>query len=316
MITTKYFRAFSPNIESQIPVRNTRFYRCTQKKNEAFLAPHLIFKQSPKAGRFLSSVANFDALFVNSFIGIHGEERLLKYLSVVLYSKVFVYYALMTSRRWLVERDELNVEELLTYPIPEPTSEELDEACCLYDAAYISAVIDESRIDAYAYDLYRLKDYEREFIENAVSNIYDYFYVKGNSTALSPLTNETAKRYCDVLTDILQNSLGSLENISTILYRGNSPLVVIQILFESTSAHVINRADELDVLLSQLDRLLLDERSGSMAVKRNVRVYKKDSVYIIKPNQSRYWSYSSACNDADEIYADIMRAWRENNERY
>lgn len=277
---------------------------------------HLIFKQSPKAGRFLSSVANFDALFVNSFIGIHGEERLLKYLSVVLYSKVFVYYALMTSRRWLVERDELNVEELLTYPIPEPTSEELDEACCLYDAAYISAVIDETRIDAYAYDLYRLKDYEREFIENAVSNIYDYFYVKGNSTALSPLTNETAKRYCDVLTDILQNSLGSLENISTILYRGNSPLVVIQILFESTSAHVINRADELDVLLSQLDRLLLDERSGSMAVKRNVRVYKKDSVYIIKPNQSRYWSYSSACNDADEIYADIMRAWRENNERY
>lgn len=316
LITTKYFKAFSPNIESQMPVCNTRFYRCTQKKSEAFLAPHLIFKQSPKAGRFLSSVANFDALFVNSFIGVHGDERLLKYLSIVLYSKVFVYYALMTSRRWLVERDELNVEELLTYPIPEPTSAELDEACHLYDAAYISTVIDESRIDEYAYDLYQLKDYERELIENAVSNIYDYFYVKGNSAALSPLTNETAKRYCDVLTDILQNSLGSLENIGTILYRGNSPLVVIQILFESMSAHVINRADELDVLLSQLDRLLLDERSGSMAVKRNVRVYKKDSVYIIKPNQSRYWSYSNACNDADEIYADIMRAWRENNERY
>lgn len=316
LITTKHFRAFSQNSESQDPVLNTKFYRCTQKKDGAFLAPHLIFKQSPKSGRFLSSVANFDALFVNSFIGIHGDERLLKYLSIVLYSKVFVYYALMTSRRWLVERDELNVEELLTYPIPSPTSEEIDEACKLYDAANISTVIDEGRIDEYAYNLYQLKDYEKEFIENAVSNIYDYFYVKGNSVALSPLTNETAKRYSDVLTDILQNSLGTLGNISTISYRGNSPLAVIQVLFGATSAHSINQVNEIDLLLSQLDKLLLDERSGSMAIKRNVRVYGNDFVYIIKPNQSRYWSYSSACNDADEIYADIMRAWRGNNEQY
>lgn len=56
-------------------------------------------------------------LFGNSFIGIHGEENILKYISIILYSKVFVYYSLMTSRRWLVERDELNVGELLSFAI-------------------------------------------------------------------------------------------------------------------------------------------------------------------------------------------------------
>ena len=51
-----------------------------------------------------------------------------------------------------------------------------------------------------------------------------------------------------------------------------------------------------------------------MAIKRNVRVYNKNSLYIIKPNQSRYWSYAAACKDADEIYAEIMSAWREEYE--
>lgn len=235
LITTKHFKAFSQNIDSQALVNNTRFYRCAQKKEGAFLGPHLIFKQSPKAGRFLSAVANNDALFVNSFIGIHGDERLLKYLSVVLYSKVFVYYALMTSRRWLVERDELNVEEFLTFPIPTPSIAEVDEACQLYDTSCNSKHIDENIIDEYAYKLYQLRDYEREFIENAVSNVYDYFYVKGNSSALSPLTDEMSKRYCSVLTDILQQSLGSLERISMVSYGGTSPLVVMQILFGTTS---------------------------------------------------------------------------------
>ena len=79
------------------------------------------------------------------------------------------------------------------------------------------------------------------------------------------------------------------------------------------SSHLENDIN-IDDLLNYLDKLLLSERSGSVAIKRNVRVYNKDMIYIIKPNQSKYWSYSFACRDADEIYADIMRTWSENNE--
>ena len=66
--------------------------------------------------------------------------------------------------------------------------------------------------------------------------------------------------------------------------------------------------------LKVLDAMLISEESGCVAVKRNVRIYQKNKIYVIKPNQSRYWSYSAACKDADEIYADIMAAWRKNNE--
>lgn len=63
--------------------------------------------------------------------------------------------------------------------------------------------------------------------------------------------------------------------------------------------------------LKVLDAMLISEESGCVAVKRNVRIYQKNKIYVIKPNQSRYWSYSAACKDADEIYADIMATWRK-----
>ena len=54
-----------------------------EKNKEVFRGPHLIFKQSPKNGRFLSAVLRYDALFGNSFIGIHGEENILKLKEII-----------------------------------------------------------------------------------------------------------------------------------------------------------------------------------------------------------------------------------------
>lgn len=315
IITTDKFCAFSLPEDAQTIVDFIKFYRCAEKNKEVFTAPHLIFKQSPKDGRFLSSVIDYDALFVNSFIGIHGQELLLKYLSIVLYSKVFVYYSLMTSRKWLVERDELNVEELLTFPIPTPTNRDIEEACRLYDYASTTKDFDASLIDQFSYELYQFKDYEREFIENAVSNVYDFFYNRGNSISVSFPTTEIFQQYIAVLTDVLEKSLNLHFELKAAFYQSDSPLAVVQIILNGESAHTaMSQHKSIDELLTALDNLLLSERSGSVFIKRNVRVYNDDSIYIVKPNQSRYWAYSSACNDADEIYAEIMRSWRANHE--
>lgn len=31
---------------------------------------------------------------------------------------------------------------------------------------------------------------------------------------------------------------------------------------------------------------------------------------IVKPSQRKYWTYSAACRDADEIFEDVSKAWR------
>ena len=317
LITTKKFKPFNNVMQQQDKVNFTKFYRCTEKNKEVFRGPHLIFKQSPKNGRFLSTVLRYDALFGNSFIGIHGEENILKYISIILYSKVFVYYSLMTSRRWLVERDELNVGELLSFPLPEPSTEEVGYANKIYEEIEGNNQIDEKKIDDFSYSVYKLKSYEIEFIENAVSYVYDYFYIKGKSKALSVPSFETLKEYKEVFEKILQNSLGGSDNISCCFFKGTAPLVVLEISFgnqQTNNEFIIDSTEKVNDKLKVLDAMLISEESGCVAVKRNVRIYQKNKIYVIKPNQSRYWSYSAACKDADEIYADIMATWRKNNE--
>lgn len=309
LITTKKFQGFCDNKSNEV-VDFANYYRCAQKSKKIFYAPHLVFKQSPKKGRFLSAVLDYNALFGNSFIGIHGDIMFLKYISVILYSKVFVYYSLMTSRRWLVERDELNVGELLSFPLPIPNSEELKRACEIYDRSSSLAIDCVKEIDGFSYELFDLKEYEIEFVDNAVSYVYDYFYAKGKSKSLSYPEEKTLKQYQNVLVDILRKSLGTLDHIHCDVYSGNAPLIVVQVVFGNDTVGFTPNVDIND-LLNELDNLLISENSGCVAVKRNVRIYNKDSIYLVKPSQSRYWSYSSACRDADEIYSDIMRKWGE-----
>ena len=83
---------------------------------------------------------------------------------------------------------------------------------------------------------------------------------------------------------------------------------------QTNNEFIIDSNEKVNDKLKVLDAMLISEESGCVAVKRNVRIYQKNKIYIIKPNQSRYWSYSAACKDADEIYADIMATWRKNNE--
>jgi len=67
--------------------------------------------------------------------------------------------------------------------------------------------------------------------------------------------------------------------------------------------------NELKEVLNKLDEILIEERSPSIYIRRNLRRYSDHKISIIKPNQRRYWTKSAALRDADETYADIMSLW-------
>lgn len=59
----------------------------------------------------------------------------------------------MTSRRWLVERDELNVGELLFFPLPEPSTEEVEYANKIYEEIEGNNQIDEKRLMIFLFSI-------------------------------------------------------------------------------------------------------------------------------------------------------------------
>ena len=313
LLTTKTFNSWK-NPLAQLPLMTLyKLERAVDTKSDIFKAPHLVIKQSHKGPRFLTDVLEFDAVFNHSFLGAHGDERILKYCSLIIGSKVFTYYQMMTNRKWLVERDELEAGDILGTPIPTPTKFSLDEAERIFNSMRNGCDIDI--VDQFAYQQYTLLPHDISLIDDAIEYLYDYYHKRSKTTVFENPSHNVLHFYFETLYDILKNTLGKEVILSCHIYQGESPLIVAEIYFSSSSkVFFSNNSEEIDALLNKLDKQLLEERSGSVFVKRNVRVYSKESICIIKPNQLKYWNYSSACRDADEICADVLRIWREQDE--
>lgn len=283
------------------------FERFCQNNLSVFQAPHLVLKQSHRKGRFYAAVLDYDAIFSHSFLGISGNKDILKYLCLIINSKLFSYYHLLTSRTWMVERDALEAGDIRTIPIPEPSETILSKAVELF--GYIMQSGDESGIDAFVFDLYRLRDYEVRLVLDALDYIYNYFDKKAKSVAFAKPTREVYKRYYSTLMDVLNNSLGQPFSPSASFYIGESPLSVLMLSVDTPeeTLRFFDNCELTEQCLTQLDSLLTEKRHN-IYIRRNVRVYGDDAIYIIKPKQEKYWNFSSACRDADEIFSDIMKA--------
>ena len=287
-------------------------FECTVKNaREIFDAPHLIIKQSHKNGTFLSEVLDYDAVFNHSLLGIHGDINKLKYLSVIIGSRVFSYYHILTNRKWLVERDELEAGDIWQTPIPTPNDKDIAEASKLFDKLVISPT-KKQESEQFVRNMYRLKKYECYQIDDVIDYIFDYFKNKQHSIAFDKPSDEAYRLYYQTITDILLNTFNNNMHISGTYYYGDSPLSVLVLNFRDqyhTELFFERNNDRLNAILTSLDNSLVDEQH-MVFIRRNLRIYENDKIYIIKPSQRKYWTYSASCRDADDIFKDVSKAWR------
>lgn len=305
----EFYPFYMPEETLDINADNS-FERISNKNLSIFKAPHLIMKQSHRKGRFFASVLDYDAIFNHSLLGFSGDERLLKYLCLIINSKLFSYYHLLTSRTWMVERDALEAGDIRTIPIPEPSENVLKRVVEVFE--HVKSSGDESAIDDFVFEVYRLKEHETHLVSDALEYIYNYFDRKSKATAFKKPSKEVYQKYYSTLMDVLNNSLGQMFAPAASFYVGESPLSVLVLSIGTHTdniLHFFDNNEDTEQRLSQLDSLLTED-IYNIYIRRNVRVYSKDAIYIVKPKQQKYWNYSAACRDADELFADIMNAKR------
>lgn len=315
LLDAKRFKPYYEKREN-LSIVDFNDFECTVKnERDIFMAPHLIIKQSHKNGTFLSEVLDYNAVFNHSLLGIHGDIRKLKYLSVIIGSKVFSYYHILTNRKWLVERDELEAGDIWKTPIPAPSENDVDEAGRIFDKL-VKNPMETKEAETFVRHLYRIEDYECYQIDDVLNYVFDYFRNKQNSITFKKPAYSEMEQYFLTLRDVLSNTFGEGFMISGVLYYGESPLSLLELSLGNCDignfkAETSN--DRLEELLKHLDKGLVDNQQ-TVFIRRNLRIYKKDKIYIVKPSQRKYWTYSAANRDADEIFEDISRAWGKNNE--
>ena len=292
------------------------FWTWGKTKLSIYKGPHLLIKQSPgrKTTGFVAAVMPEDAVFSQSIVGLHADAKDINQLIAlckIINSEIPLYFSLMTSGRWLVERDELSKEELMNLPIPEQllTEERNVDLARLSKNEDLQLLEKEKVLDAYGLD-----ESERALVHDTIRYTIDYFNLKQNSESLKAPAESQVRDYLETICHILNNGLATTQRrfYGTLFY-SKGPLRLISLKLSETDMETVTTEKNdkiMDSVLQQLDHELIKKKSGSVFVRKHFWRYAKDSVYIIKPNQTRYWSNTSAILDSDKVYADIMTAWR------
>ena len=160
--------------------------------------------------------------------------------------------------------------------------------------------------------MYRLKEYESYQIDDVIDYVYDYFKKKQRSVSFERPNTDAYKLYYDSISEVLTNTFGASIELTGDLYFGVAPLSVLVLnvgLQNDTNLNFVKNNDKLNEILLNLDSALADNQK-MVFIRRNLRIYQPNRIFIIKPAQRKYWTYSAACRDADEIFEDVSRAWR------
>jgi hypothetical protein len=213
---------------------------------------------------------------------------------------------------------------MLTIPIPTAGPGLLRELHSFHDV--------DSRIGK----LLKLKESEWVLVEDllryAVPDLHDPQRSEarlptsdGHAAPLSPQSETHLLAYCDYFARVLRAGFGSDKNVVARIFQQPQGetlpvrLVALHLTWPKRSEPIIEPMDSQALIdrLLQLDKKLLRAnkgRRGGVFYQRIARIYDSydnhgtsiPTVYIVKPDERRYWTRSMAMRDADAVAADIM----------
>ncbi|MCK9220702.1 MAG: SAM-dependent methyltransferase [Bacteroidales bacterium] len=327
-------KTFTPN--KVINLRKVqRFY--TQKSAEEpsqkvyrsinqniFKPPYLIVKEGQKNKEFCASWVDYESYHTGAFSisSIDPQNNfLLKLWCSLINSSFAKYYLSLTSASWGIERERVQSNETLTLPLPTNINKtvvlklekKFDELIELIqdDFDFVKAKPIETAINKIILqDLFLFSDSDKWAIDDLINYSIDLFENKEKSKALYPVlpaqTSEYGKLISNELNDFLDGQdLFANATVFESINR-NSPLMMIKLSFEKEKKEIKKSNEFLDDELKEIDKSLWDKKSLNIYFRKKLNYKTGDDIYIIRPNQRRFWSQSMALEDAPELILEIL----------
>jgi type I restriction-modification system DNA methylase subunit len=299
--------------EDEIPTINS-FRRLGAKKT--YFAPHILIKEGLSNWKICASYVNVDCSFNSKVLGIsHTDPKILKGLTCFINSKLAYYYLFLCSASIGIEREEIKPNEV--YRLPFSLSKNN-----LYDlAAIYDRMLDENEllkknkkdlekeIDSYIFKCFNLSKDENLIVDNFVEYTIPLL-IKKYDFVLGPTNKEEIKNYAfkisQYLNDFLQNQ--NMYANCTIFERVNhfSPLMITKISFEGCNQEVLESKDNIGDILRDLDKELWQKKATNIYFRKKINYKTGNEIFIVRPNQKRFWTQSMAIEDATELLLEIL----------
>lgn len=311
-------------------------FRTNNKK--IFDAPLILVKEGTKDSEFCCSYIDTNLTFLSSVLGISIKSKnanFHKALVACLNSTIATYYFFLTGSLWGVDRGgQILKTETMTFPalpfaMEEKTinqlSEKIDELINIKKSNNLIIIQNEKsairkiqkEIDDVIYRELKLNSNEIAIVNDVLNfsiALHNKYKDSGAECPVSPEKEITT--YSKTLIKTINTFFkGTKRSTRVEIIDGkkqNDTFRIIALHFDADASKA-NSVDitshSISTLLKLINGLTYQTHSESIYYRKVIKYYKKDVVYLIKPNQKRFWGVSQALNDADDILTDLLNKW-------
>lgn len=311
----RFYTLKSAEVPSQKAFRNIN-------KN-IFNPPYLIIKEGQKDKEFCASYIDYESYHTGAYSISAIDERHninLKFWCSLINSSFAKYYLSLTSASWGIERERVQSNETLTLPtLIKIDNKQLNELEKKFDQLiniiksdfdYTKAKAVESEIDSIILEkILQLSEQDKWTIADLVDFSIDLFESQEKSIALYPVLQEQTTEYGKTISAELNEFLDSQDLFANAtVYNINrfTPLMMIKLSFAKKQKEVVTSKEFVDDELKKIDQRLWEEKSSNIYFRKKLNYKTGDDIYIIRPNQRRFWSQSMALEDASELILEIL----------
>jgi hypothetical protein len=262
---------------------------------DLFTGPLILVHKSPPAttGRIGVAVSDHNVVFNETFYGYSpgtysDGKSLVRYLALVLGSKLAIWFALVTSGEFGFEREVIEKATLDRIPLPNFSTFEpcrKIEVVTMFDQLH-SGVLSWDDIDEWVAGLYGLGPRDLQVISDTLE--YNLPFAENKRQAQRTPTDTETKQFCDTLMKELLpwcERFGSTLTVHESPHRKDSPWHGINLTTDNADAPDEILAEDWDGLLRAAD-----VAAASEVVLRNGN----NSLLIGRLSQRRYWNDTQA----------------------
>jgi len=268
---------FDENGISKTDILDSKYFQW-KRQPDLFEAPLLLIKKNIGRNSIPVLYTETSISFKNEIVGIHAplaDKILLKNIEAIIKNnQLFRFYISITSSRSGISRSisTLLQEDILSIPVSEDISLSKTEQILIHDT--LNYQLDNGGLaigkDSNGIDI------------NSFSDVF-----------------------CQTL-----NSVYQVDNKAFRLFKILDAGKYYAIHFEYTSENYSTQTEERANLEQYIEEIIPTKKNENKSyhTQRILKAYGKDCIILAKPKQLRYWLPSIALRDADEAFADYIKA--------
>lgn len=282
---------------------------------DVYVLPHMVVKEGLKNWRICASYISENCSFNSKVLGLtHNNPAVLKGITCFLNSNLAYYYLFMVSASIGIEREEIKPNEIYDLPFI-LTEEQLIELSKVYDEninldslMFTDLTEFENKIDKLIYEYFKISEKDQILISDAVKLTFPLLFKGSKSNAVKNSTTKEILEYLNILVSELNDFLTEADiNTSATAYSINksNPLSMVKLCFGEKTG-ITGSNENVNKELNSLDKKLFKKESDNIFFRKKLNYYDGNEIFIIKPNQRRFWSQSSAIEDSMDLIVEIL----------